>query len=527
MLSSKSVSERARWGLLVFVGTLASCQLATSWTRASDLAGGARPNILLAIADDQSFPHASAYGDRVVRTPTFDRVARAGVLFTQAIAPSPGCSPCRAALLTGRYPWQLEAAGTHGSDFPRHLVTFPEVLSEAGYFVGYTGKGWGPGNWQNSGRSHNPAGPAFNEHRLKPPAGISRTDYAANFREFLSQRPAGQPFCFWYGGHEPHRAYGAGLGAQSGKQESAVELPPFLPDADEVRNDVLDYYREIEWFDDHLGQMLDILEARGELDRTLVIVTSDNGMPFPRAKANCYEYGIHMPLAMGCWNETATGRTVDDLVSLIDLAPTILEVAGVEHPHASSAGRCMMGQSLRGVLSVESTGVVEPQRARVFSARERHSSSRYQNLGYPQRAMRTHEYLLIRNFHPERWPAGDPRKYEPDGTLGPPHGGYHDIDASPTLEYLISRRDDPVVSRYFRWAVDRRPAVELYDVKQDPGCLLNLAADETYKEMLERLLAELDQYLRDTGDPRMGSEGEVFETYPRHAAIRTFPAPAQ
>jgi N-sulfoglucosamine sulfohydrolase len=103
-----------------------------------------RPNILFAISDDQSFPHASIYGDKVANTPAFDRVAREGVLFMNAFAASPGCSPSRATLLTGRNCWQIEDAGTHASEFPAKYVVYPDILEEAGYFVGYTGKGWGP-----------------------------------------------------------------------------------------------------------------------------------------------------------------------------------------------------------------------------------------------------------------------------------------------------------------------------------------------------------------------------------------------
>lgn len=485
----------------------------------------ARLNIVLAIADDQSFPHAGAYGDAVVRTPAFDRVAASGVLFTQAIAPSPGCSPCRAALLTGRYPWQLEAAGTHASDFSTRYIVYPDLLEQAGYFVGYTGKGWGPGNWKRSGRTRNPAGNEFNQLRLDAPPGISRTDYTANFQRFLAARPADQPFCFWYGGHEPHRSYARDPAAATDRDAAAVEVPPFLPDADTVRQDMLDYYREIEWFDRHLGQMLDLLEELGELDRTVVIVTSDNGMPFPRAKANCYEYGIHMPLAIRWPRSLGPARTVNDLVSLVDLAPTILDAAGVEHPSREQDVPPMIGRSLRPLLESHELDTSEAPRQAVFSSRERHSSSRYQNWGYPQRALRTNDYLLVRNFHPERWPAGDPRKYDRPDQLGPPHGAYHDIDASPTLEFLIAGRDDPQITPYFHLAVARRPEWELYDISTDPGCLINLAEADSHAETIESLSRTLAEFLKATGDPRVGPQPDIFETYPRHSRIRTFPRP--
>lgn len=483
-----------------------------------------RPNILLAISDDQSYPHASAYGYRAVSTPAFDRVARRGVLFTNGFAASPGCSPCRAALLTGRHTWQLEHAGTHASEFPARYVAYPDLLEAGGYYVGYTGKGWGPGNWQVSGRQRNPAGPSFARHKTQPPAkGINSNDYAANFRDFLAGRPQGAPFCFWFGASEPHRSFERGSGLKAGKKPEDVVVPPFLPDAPEVRADILDYCLEIEWFDRHLGLMLDALEQAGELDNTLVIVTSDNGMAFPRAKANCYEFGIHMPLAVCYAARAPGGRMVDDLVGFVDLTATILDAAGIEHPGLATGENVPAGRSVMNILVSDKQGVVDPSRKRVFSARERHSSSRYGNLGYPQRAMRTHDYLYIRNFAPDRWPAGDPQVYGAGGVLGPMHGAYHDIDGSPTLSLLAAGADDPRMRHFLDLAVARRPAEELYDIRRDPGCLNNLAAAPEHAATLASLRHELESYLAETGDPRMGASGEVFETYKRYSAIRTFP----
>ena len=484
-----------------------------------------RPNILLAISDDQSWPYASAYGCRCVSTPAFDRVAREGILFNNAFGASPGCSPCRAALLTGRHDWQLEHAGTHASSFPLKYRTYPEILQEHGYFVGHTGKGWGPGNFKIDGRVDNPAGPAFSRIKAQPPhSGIKNTDYAANFAEFLKARPAGQPFCFWYGASEPHRAYEQGAGLKAGKKLEDAEVPPFLPDTPEVRSDILDYCVEIEWFDTHLGRMLQLLHDAGELDNTLVIVTSDNGMPFPRAKANCYEYGIHLPLAIRWGERVKGGRVVDDLVGFVDLTATILDAARSD---PDAPGVRVAGRSLMKILDSDRSGIVDPTRTAVFSARERHSSARYQNLGYPMRAMRTERYLYVRNFRPERWPAGAPQKYDDAARLGPLHGGYHDIDGGPTLSFLTAHADNPQIGRFLHLAVDHRPAVEVFDIKSDPGCLHNLAGRPEFAHTEAALRDQLETYLRETGDPRVVNRdgGDVFETYPRFSPQRSFPEP--
>jgi uncharacterized sulfatase len=518
--------RRLHWQIIL---GLMSVLLATSVPAAEE----PRPNILFAISDDQSWRHASAYGYEAVATPAFDRVAREGVLFTQAFSPTPGCSPTRAAFLTGRHSWMIEHAGTHGSSFPRKYAVWPETLEKSGYVVGATGKLWGPGNWEVSGWERNPAGPSWSRRELVPPAEhVRKTDYAANFEDFLEQRPRGRPFAFWYGASEPHRAFAPGMGLKSGKRLEDVVVPPFLPDAPEVRSDLLDYLWEIEWFDRHLGRMLAALEESGELDSTLVIVTSDNGMAFPRAKANIYEYGVHMPLAIMWRGRMPAGRVVDDLIGFVDITATILDVAGAEHP---SKEYPLVGRSFKDILLSEKQGIVDADRDAVYVARERHSSSRFNSLSYPQRGLRTHEHLYIRNFTPERWPAGAPQKfgtgsYADDADvvarrLGPKHAGYHDIDACPTLDYLVAHHDDPAVARYLHLAVDRRPAEELFDIREDPGCLKNLATDPAHADVLARLRERLLAYLEVTGDPRVTGNGDVWETYPRYSRLRWFPTP--
>jgi uncharacterized sulfatase len=482
-----------------------------------------RPNILFAISDDQSWAHASAYGYKGVATPAFDRVAKMGVLFNHAFAGSPGCSPSRAALLTGRHTWMIEQAGTHASSFPRKYPVYPELLQKAGYHVGLTGKGWGPGDWQIDGWPHNPAGAAYDKRKAEPPHGFIRNnDYAGNFADFLGQKDADKPFCFWYGGSEPHRKYEEGAGLKTGKKLEDVVVPPFLPDTPEIRSDILDYLVEIEHFDRHLGRMLQLLEARGELENTLVIVTSDNGMPFPRAKANCYEYGIHVPLAIAWPARVPGNRTVDDLVGFVDLTATILEVAKVSHPASAPPPA---GRSIMNVLASRKQGTVDPARDRVFAARERHSSARYGNLGYPQRALRTKDYLYIRNFAPDRWPAGAPQSLDESGKPGPMHAGYHDSDASPTLTFLAVNRDRPQFGRFFELAVARRPAEELYDIRKDPGCIVNLAGEAAHAKTRQQLARQLNDYLEKTGDARLTGNGDVWESYIRYSPLRKFPPP--
>lgn len=314
----------------------------------------------------------------------------------------------------------------------------------------------------------------------------------------MKQRPADKPFCFWYGATEPHRSYEKGIGLKSGKKLEDVVVPPFLPDTPEIRSDILDYAFECEWFDRHLNRMIDYLEKTGELENTLIVATSDNGMPFPRAKATLYEYGVHMPLAI-CWPEgVRAGRTVDDLISFIDFAPTLLEAAGVEAPE------CMTGRSFMNVLRSDQSGIVDPSRTCVFSGRERHSHSRYDNWGYPSRSIRTERYLYIRNLKPERWPAGDPPNY-------------HDVDGCPSKSFLLEHQE--TYPEYFEAAYGKRPLEELFDITQDPACMHNLAGDPNHAEIKAKLWRRLERTLTEQNDPRM-SGSEIFDSYPRFNVMR-------
>ncbi len=310
------------------------------------------PNILFCISDDQSYAHTSANGSHFVKTPAFDRVAAEGILFHNSFVSTPSCCPSRGSVLSGQDFYRLRDASMNHTIWPmeNNIPLYTDLLGSAGYRVGFTGKGWAPGNWQVSGRETNPAGPVYNDIKLKPPGQFINTiDYAANFEAFLDGRQPDQRFCFWAGFTEPHREFDDGIGVRNGIKLEDVEVPDFLPDSPEVRSDIADYAFEIEYFDTHLDRMLELLESRGELENTLVVVTSDNGMAFPRAKASVYEYGAHMPLAIRWGARVAPGRAVDDFVSHRDFAPTFLEAAGLPVP-ADMTGRAscrFWTQSLR------------------------------------------------------------------------------------------------------------------------------------------------------------------------------------
>jgi len=467
---------------------------------------GARPNILFAIADDWSFPHASAYGCPWVKTPAFDRVAREGLLFQRAYTPNAKCAPSRACILTGRNSWQLKEAANHVCYFPIEFKTYVEALEEHGYFCGKTGKGWGPGTALTRENQPRPlTGRGFDKRTAPPPArAISNNDYAANFGDFLDAVPVGQPWCFWYGSTEPHRAYETGAGSTKGgkRLEDVERVPGFWPDTATVRQDMLDYAFEVEHFDRHLGRMLEMLDQRALASNTLVIVTSDNGMPFPRVKGNLYELSAHMPLAIR-WPAgiKKPGRVIEDYVSFVDFAPTFLDVANVS-PRASGMAP-MAGRSLTAIFRASRGGWVESNRRNyLVLGQERHDVGRPLDAGYPIRGLLQNDWLYLWNAAPDRWPACNPET------------GYLNCDGSPTKTLILDNRRQGRDTGHWQMCFGKRPPEELYNLHSDPDCLTNLvtaaSAGKTLAAMQKRLRAEL----RAQDDPRMLGKGHVFDEYP-------------
>ncbi|MEI7921783.1 MAG: sulfatase [Planctomycetota bacterium] len=463
-----------------------------------------RPNILVLIADDWAWPHASIAGEPELKTPVFDRVAREGLLFTNAFASAPSCTASRAALLTGQYHWRLEQGASLHQFLPAKFQVYPDILEQSQYQVGFSGKGWGPGDETMGGRIRNPAGNRF-----------------ADFDDFLSKRTNQKPFCFWYGSPDPHRPYADGSGIRTGKDPKAVRLPQEYPDDPLIRSDMLDYYTEIERFDQSVGEILKKLEKSGELDQTLVVITSDNGRPFPRGKATLYDAGTHVPLAIR-WpgGIKSPGRVIDDFVSLTDLAPTFLDLLDLK----GLPGRT--GRSLGRIFGSSKSGWIDPDRSFTLTGMERHTACRELEKGnfgggYPMRAIRTKEHLLIHNFKPERWPMGDWRQLADgvkpavrfDQLSGNTFVAFGDCDASPSKAWMSLHRDEARVKPLFDLAFGKRPEFELYDLQKDPAQIHNVAEVSKYGRIKEDLKIFLSNRLRESKDPRELGGGELFDRY--------------
>ncbi len=501
-----------------------------------------RPNILFVFADDWG-RYASAYGvaephglNAIVKTPNFDRVAASGVLFNRAFVNAPSCTPCRSSLMSGQYFWRTgRGAILQGAIWDPAIPTFPLLLQSSGYRIGHSAKVWSPGSPANAPigavkTAFNKRGGKFNQFSQQVSAtadydGRQRElmeEVRGNFQDFLKTRTDDAPFLYWWGPTNTHRVWiqGSGKKIWGIDPDSLVgKLPKWLPDVPVVREDMADYLGEVQAVDAGLGVLLNELETTGQLANTLIVVSGDHGMPgVPHGKCNLYDGGAAVSLAVSWPGHIPAGRVVDDFVSLPDLAPTLLAAGGVAIPEVMTA------RSLMPVLKATENGQIDATRDHVVIGRERHvAAARKDFKPYPQRAIRTADYLYIRNFKPDRWPMGvAPGFGLPDGPMpsvkdldASTFAAFGDMDASPTKTWLLTEgQADPQYRSFVARAFALRPEEELYDLKNDPDQIRNVAGDAIFAETREKLAARLMSILKDSADPRVTGDGETFENSP-------------
>lgn len=509
-----------------------------------------KPNFVFIFLDDWG-RHASAYAkldgagsvNDVISTPNFDKIAAEGVLFRNAFVSSPSCTPCRSSLFTGKHFWQTGSASILYGNWDSSLSPFPLELKKAGYHIGKSYKAWGPGEpvdavFGGAEANFHQAGQRFSKFSAFAMEGSSKAsskgeakvdaskqklfnEIKGNLKAFLEARPEGTPFFYYTGPTNTHRSWVKG----SGKKLWGIEpdslkgkLPPFLPDVPEIREDMADYLGEVLAVDGGLGAIYNHLQEIGELENTVIIISGDHGAPgFLLAKCNLYDFGTRVPLAIRVGKNlnfaVKSGRVIDRLTSLIDIAPTFYEFAGIDkHPEVT-------GQSLLPALT-ENTSVAKGVDV-VFFGRERHvQTAREDHLPYPQRGIRTQNHLFIMNFEPDRWPLGDPKNLTgdqvPDISLVAKETRYTlaDDDAGPTKTWVVQNRNLPEVKDYFQRAYGKRPMHELYDLAKDPHQMNNLAGDPNYSEIQATLEKRLMDELIRTQDPRVTGDKLFFEKPP-------------
>jgi len=440
-------NERIVKAVLLFV----CCVLSALPTYAGD-----PPNFVIFIADDVSWNDMGYAGNPDVQTPTIDRIAAEGINFTHTYLTASSCSPSRNSIFAGRYPHNTGAAELH-TEPPMDMLSFPQVLKEQGYYNAFSGKFHG----------HNFLRPYFDVLSIDYPViGNSGSDDWVNV---MRNRPQDQPFFMWFAALDAHRDWGEN--AYSGTHDpETLEVPFYMADAEGTRKDLAQYYDEIHRFDRRIQEVMDVLQEQDALENTLIIIMADNGRPFPHSKTRVNDRGMRTPFVV-YWPKTITqpGAVSTSLISAIDIAPTILTLAGVDNMDPS-----FQGKSFDELLKEPH----QPFRNFVFAEHNWHDYEAH------ERMVRDSDFLYIVNSRPNL-----PNIGPCDSVSSPSHAD---------LKRLVAKGNlSPAQADIF---VTPRPREELYDCTDDPLQLLNVAAVPEYAQNLERMRAVLQTWIEATGD---------------------------
>ena len=413
-----------------------------------------RPNLIFIIADDVSWNDIGCYGNPGVKTPTIDKLASEGIKFTNVFLTASSCSPSRTSIISGRYPHNTGSAELH-TPLPEEIIPFPLLLKEAGYYT------------VQAGKAHfgEPALRAFDQAYQNEGGGSGGEE---RWVQCLQERPKDQPFFAWFAAFDAHRDWQADDFLTS-HQPGDVMVPPYLVDSPETRQDLVSYYNEIQRFDYYIGEVVKELENQGIADNTLIMVLADNGRPFPRCKTRVYDSGMKTPFVVN-WPDgiSKPGSVSNSLISVIDIAPTMLELAGIK------PGPSFMGENFTSLLDNPD----QEFRNYVFAEHNWHDYEAY------ERSVRTKDFLYVRNERPNMSQPGPA-----------------DSNRSPSFRELQRQRDARKLNHAQHDVFKSpRPYEELYSNHNDPHQISNIASLDEYQEVLGDLRNVLDQWQRETKD---------------------------
>lgn len=449
-LRPEALKKGKTW--LCFIGS--TCFVQGAWSQQAPT----RPNVLVFIADDVGMDFG-CYGNPAIKTPHIDRLASEGIRFKNAYLTAPQSSPSRTSMMTGMFAHTIGTEDLH-TPLAEGIRMIPSYFSEAGYYTGCMLKThWGPEGNKQFDRML--AGDYL------PNQGDLTKEAYESYTRFLDDSGA-RPFFLWIGFKDAHRPYNRDVCPQENHPDEVI-VPPFLVDGPDTRRDLADYYDEITRMDGDIGKMLSILEEKGKLDNTIILFLSDNGMPFPRSKGSLYDSGIQTPLIFS-WKGNIPPGTVHDngLVSTVDLAPTLLSLAGIAPP------RDIYGKSFHEL-------VLDPtQRGRdyIFSERNWHNTDEY------TRSIRSEKYKLIYNAY----------YHLPAGTAT-------DLSTSPSWYELKERqREGLLTEAQLQQFAAPRAMVELYDLENDPYELHNIADRQEHFAEAKKLARLLVKWQKETLD---------------------------
>ncbi len=432
-------SLQREWLLLLIF----SCVLISCASEKKDIKN--LPNILILVADDAGWEDFGCYGNPYIKTPNVDYLAKNGLKANNTFLTIAQCSPSRISILTGKYPHATGAEDLH-TPMPDSLDILPKFLREKGYYSGLLKK------------AH------------LGPHGKAQFDWynkdLDTFETFLDT-VGSNPFFMWVGFTDPHRPYKEHI-IDNPQSPEKVVVPPYLVDDLDTRKDLANYYNYIRRMDAQIGIYLNQLKSKNLLENTLVIFLSDNGAPFPRAKGTVYDAGVKTPLILSWPNKILPSTETNKLLSVVDLAPTLLDLVGISQP------KQFQGRPIAGVFTKDSIRA----RTYVFSERNWHNSDEH------IRSVRTNRYKLIKNAYVEL-----------------PLGTASDIGRSLSFKSLLKVKEkDSLTKAQSRLFEVPRTAYEFYDLKNDPYEFNNLIDDPNYQSMVTKLKVVLEKWRGQTGD---------------------------
>ena len=460
--------------LLVLTVTIFALTLAT---HLQSCAEDSRPNIVLVIADDMNWDDCGVYGHPTIRTPSIDRLAEDGLRFQHAYLTTNSCSPSRASIITGKYPHNTGAEQLHWP-IPANMPTFVGKLKSRGYYSVAAGK-WHMGDAirDHFDKIYEASAAGFvlpSGKDGEPPKMIAaQPSGCEDWERALDERDMSKPFFAWLAALDPHREYQEGA-LDPPHQTSDVIVPPHLPDAPGVREDLRLYYDEIGRLDKYVGKVMAKLDEQGVTDNTLILFISDNGRPFPRDKTTLYDGGIRTPWIVRWPARVKAGNTTMALVSSVDIAATFLEVARANEESESNPSFINEGRSFASVL-------FDPtQSHREFAFGEDHWHD-YEDHG---RCVTDGRFKLIRNDYTDLPPT-------PSADAG------RGLSWQTMLRLQQQNELSPIQQNCFGAP---RPKWELYDLNRDPGETNNRIDDPAFSSVATRLKTALNNWTEETND---------------------------
>lgn len=429
-----------------------------------------RPNFVLIIADDIGYNDLGCYGSPDARTPHIDALAKEGIRFTQAFLTASSCSPSRSSIITGRYPHNNGNAAELHRPIPWHLPSFTGILADAGYHTALNGKDHM--RWDKPPAGETAPTPHF-AHSL-PSKIPGNSGGHGNWVSTLDAAPADQPFFLWLAAHDAHRGWDADRQWDTEKygpmyQPKTLTLPPAFVDTPETRKDFASYLNEVTRFDYFVGQVVQKLKDDQKFENTYLFVLSDNGRPFPRAKTRMHDDGMKTFFVATGPAIKQPGEESASLISVIDIAPTVFELAGLD------SAPTFQGRSITPVYA-DPTAEIRPY---AFSEANWHD---YEALG---RSIRDGRWLYIVNHRPQFAQQGPA-----DSVSSPTFRAI--VEATEAGQSLTPAQADVLLAP--------RPTTELYDTHKDRTQVKNLSGHPEYASIEKRLAEALQKWSDETGD---------------------------